>query len=319
VASVDVVIPTFDARELILRCVSRLADPAIAQTVVVDDASTDGTSHALPERFPDVRVVVLDRHRGLAHALNRGAEVGTAEFVLFLNNDVFPIDGAISRLCRALRDNPLAVSAGGRLVDPETEHTQDMYQPRALPGLLGLTVRLSGIERAWPRNPWTGQHLRRPLGAVATAQTDRQPAGACLLVRREAFEQVQGWDEGYWFWYEDVDLSRRLAELGSALYVPTAMFEHVGRASTSSWARHEQHKRLYHGTLRYAEQHLPRWQQVLLGTLMVIVMIPRIAWLARRSQPDALSTYRHLLGEGWALVGGRVLLPPAGGNRRPTQ
>jgi GT2 family glycosyltransferase len=124
---------------------------------------------------------------------------------------------------------------------------------------------------------------------------------------------VRGWDEGYWFWYEDVDLSRRLAELGDALYVPTAIFEHVGRASTSGWPRHEQHKRLYHGTLRYAEQHLPRLQQVLLGALMVMAMLPRIARAARRSQPEARDAYRHLLGEGWALIIGRVLVPAPGG------
>jgi N-acetylglucosaminyl-diphospho-decaprenol L-rhamnosyltransferase len=320
---VDVVIPTFNARDLLLSCLPRLDDPAIAQTVVVDDASTDGTSRTLSESFPDVRVVVLDHHRGLAHALNCGAAIGTAEFVLFLNNDVFPRGGAISHLCDALGANPLAVSAGGRLVDQETERTQETYQPRELPGLLGLGARLSGVERAWPRNPWTGQHLRRPLDAAVTTQTDRQPAGACLLVRRETLEQVQGWDEGYWFWYEDVDLSRRLAELGGALYVPTAMFEHVGRASTSDWASHEQHKRLYHGTLRYAEQHLPRWQQIMVGALMVAVTIPRIVWFRARSQPEAVSSYRHILGEGWALVAGRVLEPAPGGPsvgcRRPSR
>ncbi len=317
--TVDVVIPTLNARELMLRCLQRLDDPAIAQIVVVDDASTDDTSLAISERHPDVHVVALDRHRGLAYALNRGAEGGTAEFVLFLNNDVFPLNGAIGRLCDALRDDPLALSAGGRLVDPGTRRTQETYQPRAFPGLLGLTARLSGVERAWPSNPWTGQHLRRPLDVLTTTQTDRQPAGSCLLVRREALERVGGWDEGYWFWYEDVDLSRRLAELGGALYVPMAIFEHVGRASTSSWARHEQHKRLYHGTLRYAEQHLPRWQQVLLGVLMIMVMLPRIARAWRRS--EALGAYRHLLGEGWALVAGRALVPapggPAVGYRRP--
>ena len=214
------VIPTFNARELMLRCLQHLDDPAIAQTVVVDDASTDGTSQALSESFPDVRVVVLDRHRGLAHALNRGAEVGTAELVLFINNDVFPIDGAIGHLCGALAENPLAASAGGRLVDPGTERTQDTYQPRAFPGLVGLAVRLIGVERAWPSNPWTGQHLRRPLDTVATTQTDRQPAGACLLVRREAFELVQGWDEGYWFWYEDVDLQGGWPSLGTPCMCP---------------------------------------------------------------------------------------------------
>jgi N-acetylglucosaminyl-diphospho-decaprenol L-rhamnosyltransferase len=313
VSAVDVVIPTFNARELMLRCLQRLEHPVIAQTVVVDDASTDGTSDALSTSYPKVRVVTLDHHRGLSYALNRGAKAGEADFVLFLNNDVFPLGDAIGRLYRALEDDPLANSAGGRLVDPGTERTQDSYQPRALPGLMGLVVRLSGIERAWPSNPWTGQHLRHPLDAIATVRTDRQPAGSCLLVRRTAFERVGGWDEGYWFWYEDVDLSRRLAELGDALYVPTAMFEHVGRASTSGWARHEQHKRLYHGTLRYAERHLPRWQQVLLGILMALVTLPRIAWFATRSQPEALRSYRHLLGEGRALATGRVLMPAPGG------
>lgn len=312
-SAVDVVIPTFNARELTLRCLQRLGDSAIAQTVVVDDASTDGTTATLRVGFPEVRTVELERHRGLSYALNRGAEVGEAEFVLFLNNDVFPLGDAIGRLHRALAANPLASSAGGRLVDPETSRTQDSYQPRALPGLAGLVVRLSGVERAWPSNPWTGQHLRRPLDAHVTVRTDRQPAGSCLLVRRAAFERVGGWDESYWFWYEDVDLSRRLAELGDALYVPTAVFEHVGRASTSGWARHEQHKRLYHGTLRYAEKHLPRWQQVALGVLMALVTLPRIAWLAVRSRPGATSAYRHLLSEGLALAAGRVPIPAPGG------
>jgi N-acetylglucosaminyl-diphospho-decaprenol L-rhamnosyltransferase len=292
-----------------LRSLQRLGDPSIARIAVVDDASSDGTAQALGERFPEVHVVELDHHRGLAHALNRGAEVGTAEFVLFLNNDVLPVEDAVIRLYEALRDDPLAASAGGRLVDPGTERTQDAYQPRALPGLAGLAVRVMGVERAWPKNPWTGQHLRRPLNAMATTRTDRQLAGACLLVRRSALAQVKGWDEGYWFWYEDVDLSARLAEVGCALYVPTAIFEHVGRASTRGWPRHKQHARLYHGTLRYAEQHLPRRQQVLMGVLMAAVTVPRIAWLRRAGNPEAVSTYRHLLGEGWALLRGRALIP----------
>jgi N-acetylglucosaminyl-diphospho-decaprenol L-rhamnosyltransferase len=320
-ASVDVVIPTFDARDLVLRCLGRLVDPAIAQIVVVDDASTDGTSLALAERFPEARVVVLDRHRGLAHALNCGAEASAAEFILFINNDVFPVDDAISQLCNTLSGNPAAASAGGRLIDPGTESTQEAYQPRAFPGLVGLAARVTGVERGWPRNPWTGQHLRSPLDSSCNTPTDRQLAGSCLLVRRNALEQVGGWDEGYWFWYEDVDLARRLSEVGSALYVPLARFEHVGRASTSHWARQKQHRRLYHGALRYARGHLPRWQQVLFGILMVIVTIPRIIWLSCRSQPAAVGTYRHLLGEGLALISGRELLAAPGGpendHRRP--
>jgi N-acetylglucosaminyl-diphospho-decaprenol L-rhamnosyltransferase len=312
---VDVVIPTFDAKQMMLRCLEHLHDPAIAQTVVVDDASTDGTVQTLSERFPDIQVVELDHHQGLSYALNRGAERGGAPFILFLNNDVFPVGRAISDLRGALSDRPRATSAGGRLVDPQTGRTQQTYQPRALPGLAGIVVRLVGIERIWPRNPWTGQHLRRPLDTARVTETDRQPAGSCLLVRRELFERIEGWDETYWFWYEDVDISRKLAEFGSALYVPTAAFEHVGQASTKSWDRHEQHKRLYHGTLRYAERHLPRWQQILVGWVMIVVTLPRILWLTGRSQGDARRVYRHLLSEGFALITARTLVPAAGGPR----
>lgn len=307
--AVDVVIPTFNARDMVLRCLQRLRDPVIAQIAVVDDASTDDTLRAVSDRFPDVRTIVLDQHRGLAYALNRGAEAGSAEFVLFLNNDVFPGDKAVSALYRALKDDPLAISAGGKLVDPQTGRTQDSYLPRAIPGPAALLVRLTGIERLWPRNPWTGQHLRRPLDDEATSRTDRQLAGSCLLVRRDALERVHGWDQGYWFWYEDVDLSRRLGGLGEALYVPAAIFEHVGRASTIGWTRHEQHKRLYHGTLRYAERHLPRWQQIAVGAVMAIVMVPRIVWLGLRGRRDAFLVYRQIFGEGWGLAVGRASAP----------
>lgn len=309
--AVDVVIPTFNAKDMILRCLEYLQDPAIAQITVVDDASTDDTRGAVSDRFPEVRTIVLDRHRGLAYALNRGAETGDAEYVLFLNNDICPVDGAVGELYRALRDNPLAVSAGGNLVDPQTGRTQDTYRPRAIPGLAGLVARLTGIERLWPRNPWTGQHLSRPLDEVATSRTDRQPAGSCLLVRRDTLERVHGWDERYWFWYEDVDLSRRLRELGDALYVPTAVFEHVGRASTTGWVRYEQHRRLYHGTLRYAQRHLPRRQQIVLGALMAAVTFPRIVWLGLGGRRDACDVYRHIFDEALALIAGRALAPAA--------
>src|SRR5438067_556421 len=80
---IDVVIPTYNAAELVLRCVERLSgEGAVSRIVVVDDASADGTVPALKSRFPSVEVIALDRHRGLAHAFNRGSAVGDSELVL---------------------------------------------------------------------------------------------------------------------------------------------------------------------------------------------------------------------------------------------
>jgi N-acetylglucosaminyl-diphospho-decaprenol L-rhamnosyltransferase len=241
-----------------------------------------------------VALIRLDEHRGLAYAMNRGAEAGSAPYLLFLNNDIVAADGAVARLCDALRAEPGGVSAGGRLVDPGTTRTQQSYLPRDLPGLAGLLVRLTGIERWWPRNPWTGSYLTAPLAEAGPQRTARQPAGACLLVRRSAFATIGGWDERYSIWYEDVDISRRLLALGPAVYAPDAVFEHLGGASTGSWGKPEQHRRLYHGTLVYGQTHLPTGQQRLLGLVMIAVCLSRIALgLIRRDR--SVLIYARLL------------------------
>jgi N-acetylglucosaminyl-diphospho-decaprenol L-rhamnosyltransferase len=306
-ASVDVVIPTYDASELVRRCLGSLAaDPTIARLIVVDDASGDDTRMAVAAEFPAVELVVLGEHRGLAHALNRGAAAGSAELVLFLNNDVLASERAVTRLAAALLEDASAVCAGGCLVDPGSSRVQDAYQPRALPRLAGLLTRISGLERVWPRNPWTGQHLRAPLDQTRTGRTGRQPAGACLLVRRAALERIGGWDERYWLWYEDVDLARRLEAIGPALYVPGARFEHVGRSSTSSWRKHEQRARLYHGTIVYGQGHLARIGQVALGLALLVACLPRVAIARVRRSDAAGDAYAALCLDAARMV---VLLP----------
>ena len=285
---------------MLIACLSRLTDPVIGRIIVVDDVSGDGTVNALRATFPDVCVVPLTDHRGLAYAWNRGAERADAEFLLFLNNDVFAVDGAVARLAGELDGDPQSASAGGRLVDPGTRRTQDSYRPRAIPGLRALTARLLGVERYWKTNPWTGQHLRHRLDDHTTVRTHDQPAGGCLLVRHSAFDAVGGWDERYWIWYEDVDFSRRLFEgWGCALYVPEAVFEHLGAASTRGWARHEQHRRLYHGTLQYAAAHLSRWRRAVFGIVVICAALARLALL---TDPEARDVYRQVFSGGLALL-----------------
>src|SRR5690348_11102137 len=95
---VDVVIPTYDARDVVIECLAHLEDDAIATRIVVDDVSSDGTAAAIRDRFDDVQVVELEEHRGLAHALNAGAALGDAPYVLFMNNDLIAEPGAVGRV-----------------------------------------------------------------------------------------------------------------------------------------------------------------------------------------------------------------------------
>src|SRR5262245_42421993 len=173
-ALVDVVVPTYDAREVVLECVNSLDDEVIAERIVVDDVSSDGTAEAVREQFPEAIVVELDEHRGLSHALNAGARHGSAPYVLFINNDLVAEPGSIRLLVEALASHPGAASAGGRLVDPGSLRTQEGYRPRDFPTLATIIARLAGIERFWRKSPWSGAHVRRPLGDGEVVRVDQQ-------------------------------------------------------------------------------------------------------------------------------------------------
>jgi N-acetylglucosaminyl-diphospho-decaprenol L-rhamnosyltransferase len=282
-SDLDVVIVTFDTREVTLDCLARLDR---GRAIVVDNGSTDGTAEAVARRFPGAEVVRLQTGVGFAEACNRGAARGGAPLALFLNSDVLARPGALDRLVGALEARPDAVAAGGRLVDPGTDDTQAAYAPQRYPGLGTLLARVTGLERLLPAGPDPALLAER-----ATIACD-QPAGACLLVRRPVFDAVGGFDERFWFWYEDVDLARRLNARGALLHVGEAVFEHLGGGTFAAWGRERGLRSRLLGIARYAEVHLPRWQRLVLGLALAASGAARaLAFTALR---------RHELAAAWA-------------------
>jgi N-acetylglucosaminyl-diphospho-decaprenol L-rhamnosyltransferase len=258
--TLDVVVVTFDTCDVTLECLRRLDG---GRAIVVDNGGTDGTGEAIAREFPEAEVVALERGVGFAEACNLGAARGHGELVLFLNSDVLARPGALGRLTGALDARPDAVAAGGRLVDPGTDDTQPAYAPQPFPGLATLLARVTGLERVLGG----GGPDPAMLAERGTIACD-QPAGACMLMRRDAFERAGGFDERFWFWYEDVDLARRLSAHGALLHVGGAVFEHLGGGTFATWGREKGlHSRL-HGIVRYAEVHLPWWQRVVLGLVL---------------------------------------------------
>ncbi len=302
-AGVDVVIVSADMAEMTLACVAKLSDPESARVVVVDNAfdpEAGGERETLRER---ATVVPLDRPHGFAAANNRGVDAGRAPYVLLLNSDVLAEPAAVRTLRAALDDDPDAVAAGGRLVDPDTLATQQEYRPRPFPTLLNFAVIMLGVEERWPENPVS----RRYHGAEVDdtrVQAVAQPAAAALMVRRGELDAVGGLDERFWFWFEDSDLLLRLGARGRVLYVPAAVFRHLGGGTFRRWSKSERIRSIHHGILHYGDAHFSRSQRVALGALALAVSLPRVALFAR-SRPDEARAWRAVAAGGLALVCGR--------------
>jgi GT2 family glycosyltransferase len=305
-AQVDVVIVSADMAEMTLACVSELEGAgAVAQVVVVDNAFDPQAGAAREELAQRATVVPLDSPHGFAAANNRGLAHGRASYVLLLNSDILVVPGAIELLMEAMREHPGAVAAGGRLVDPDTLETQAGYRPRPFPTLANFLVIMLGIEELWPGNPITRRYHGTPTQDDARAQViEAQPAAAALMVARAALEDVGGFDERFWFWFEDSDLLLRVGARGQILYVPQAVFRHLGGGTFSRWSKRERIRSVYHGILHYGDAHFDRARRAVLGLAALAVSLPRIV-LFSRSRPEEAAAWRAVAGGGRALLRGK--------------
>jgi GT2 family glycosyltransferase len=252
-ASVSVVIVNFNAIETIVECVRRALTQA-REVIVVDNASTDNSMLRLSTRFAGEPRLVLLANRtnlGFSTACNLGADAAREDNLLFLNPDCVLMDGAVRRLMRALRADPLAGMVGGRLVN--TDGSEQGGGRRAVPTPWRSFVRAFGLARLanrWPRlfhdfYLHTEPLPDRPIQVEAIS-------GACMLTPRYALTRVGPLDEGYFLHCEDLDWCMRYRIAGMhVLFVPDAVVVHSkgvssqGRPIFVEWHKHRGMIRFY--------------------------------------------------------------------------
>jgi N-acetylglucosaminyl-diphospho-decaprenol L-rhamnosyltransferase len=211
------------------------------EVVLADNGSTDGAPEAAVA--DGVRLLPTGGNLGYGKAANLGASGFAGEWLVVANPDVTWSPGSLDVLLEAAARWPRAGCLGPAIRTPD-----DRLYPsaRAFPSLgRGIGHALFGWW--WPANPWTRSY--RAETSSPTEGTTGWLSGSCMLLRREAFAAVGGFDPSYFMYCEDMDLCRRLAESGwSNVYVPTADITHQGGHATSRVAGpmlREHHKALY--------------------------------------------------------------------------
>lgn len=216
---VSIVIPVFNKLEFTRPCLESLARtlaPGLAEVIVADNGSTDGTLEYLKSLGSAVRVVRNPENLGFARACNLGAREAHAPLVLFLNNDTEAHEPWLEPLVALMDADPRVVAAGSKLLFPDgtIQHAGVMLlDDQHLPDPLVARHVHHGAPGDLP-----DANVRRAYQALTAA---------CLLVRRAAFLDAGGFDEGYWNGYEDVDLCLELQSRGGLLvYEPASVLTH---------------------------------------------------------------------------------------------
>ena len=268
---VAVAIVSWNTRDLLRRCLESM--PRDAQVCVVDNASADGSAQMVRDEFPWVHLEELEENIGFGRAVNRMAARTDAPWLLVANADVAVHPGAIEALIRAGEADSRAGALAPRLVLPDGSTQHSVF---AFPTVGNALVIATGVGR-----------VIRPLGERALLLGAFDPerprivpwaVAACLLVRRDAWDAIGGFDERQWMYAEDLDLGWRLGKAGwHTRYVPDAIVEHAeGAAARQAFGDEGRTERWQRATYAWMRERMGPARTRLVALIQIAGQLPRL-------------------------------------------
>jgi len=250
---VSIVMVTYNSADWLDSSIGTIGRGAVDvpyEVIVVDNASADDSVLQLQTRFPDVKLIVNPVNEGFARAVNRGAATAEGDWILLLNPDTEVAEGAIDALVAFAQTNPGHGIYGGRTVTPEGD--VDPSSCWGLPSVWSTACFGLGLSTAFKKSlvfdpeslgRWQRDSVRE-VGFVS---------GSLLLVPREVWQELGGFDERFFVYGEDADLGARAHALGyRPIVTPNATIVHaVGASST----RVNKLVLLFAGKATYADTH----------------------------------------------------------------
>jgi GT2 family glycosyltransferase len=278
----SIVIVSWNTRELLAKCLESVLDeiralyPLPVETLIVDNASKDGSAQMVRDRFPWASLIENRTNVGFAGGNNQAIPHSKGRYVLLLNPDTEVRPGAFRKLIQFMEAHREAGGAGPRLLNPDDTLQPSCYPAPTLTRELWRLFHLDAIRHygTYCMSDWDPQENR----AVDTVQ------GACLILRSEVLDQIGLFDDEYFIYSEEVDLCFRVRQAGWRLYwVPQALVVHYGGQSTQQVAA-EMFLRLYQGKVIFFRKHYGRlatasYKLVLATASLARLAISPLAWL----------------------------------------
>jgi GT2 family glycosyltransferase len=232
ISKLSVVILSYNTKNTTVKCIRSLIQhsPTTAklEVIVIDNASADGSPEVIAKAFPDVKLIRNARNRGFAAACNQGIRSTNGEVVLLLNSDTELIDQSLDIMLDFITRNSDVGIAGGKLIGEDGKPQNSCQHFPTYSNLFFTKQSLLTSIKTFRR----GYNKYR---SIPNAVTDVDAlAGGFMFLRREALKQIGLLDERFFFYVEDLDISKRMSEAGwRVVFVPQAKVLHVGGKSTA--------------------------------------------------------------------------------------
>jgi GT2 family glycosyltransferase len=285
---VSIVIVSFNTRDVLRECllsIHREAGSLRHQIIVVDNSSTDGSPAMIEQEFPDVVLIRSEVNLGFGPANNLGFEAARGRYIVLLNSDAFLTEESLQRSVEHMDTNPRAGLGGGRLIGRDGSKQPSA---RMFPTVFSDLIVLSGLAARYPQSHFFGYFDRTWANEMEAAEVDWVP-GAYSIIRPEALAASGPFDPRFFFYYEEVDLCKRIQQAGySICYWPDIVVVHIGGESSRQLRPIELSKtgskltlwRMRSMLLYYRKHH---------GPAARCIMLVETLWFWMRSQRRRLS------------------------------
>lgn len=296
VMTLSIIIVNWNGKELLKNCLNsilRNASGIALEVFVVDNGSEDGTPEMVKNEFPQVKLIVNDKNLGFAKANNQAMRqilesgavhrdqtsavtfVQLPEFVLLLNQDMEVLPETLKGMVDFMRAHPEAGVASCHLVNKEGKTVPHV---RKLPTLLDQAAIILKLPHVFPYI--LDDYLRASFDYnAAEPQNVDSVRGSFFMIRRETLEKLGGFDERYFFWFEEVDYCRQVKNAGwRIMYNPSVKGIDLVGQSVKRMNGYQAQKMFLESMLKYFRKWEPEWQYWLLWLMCPIGL--GMAWIA---------------------------------------
>jgi len=319
---VSVIIVSFNTREVLRQCLQSVVDDSsglVAEILVVDNASTDGSPEMIEQEFPQVRLIRSQINLGFGEGNNVALREARGRYFVLLNSDAFFVKGALPLAIQHMDENPSVGLGGCRLIGRD-----GISQPssRCFHSVTGDLIVLSGLAAKFPNSKFFGSFDRTWANELDASPVDWVP-GAFSIVRPSALDKVGFFDPSFFLYYEEVDLCMRLKKSGIPVwYWPDIVVIHIGGESSRQLTSLEFSPRAaqvvlwrMRSTLLYYRKHhgwrvrFAKWMEQALYT----VTVARNRFSSKPERRERERHHRTLIGlmdQAWRDTNGGRVSPP---------
>lgn len=221
----SIIILSYNTKTLLQQTLQSIPENPNWEIIVVDNASSDGSSEMVKSHFPSVKLVQNAKNLGFAAGNNRGILAAQGEYIMLLNSDTQIIDQAIQTLIDYLDTHPKVGVLTPKVILPDG--AIDLACHRGLPTPWRAFTYFAKLEQLLPNSRFFGGYHLTHKDFDTTHQIEAT-AGTAMMVRREVIDQVGPLDEQFFFYAEDLDWCKRISEAGwQIVYHPEAVILHL--------------------------------------------------------------------------------------------